>query len=363
LDKDTKIKEMEITDEYIMVGPDVKGNVVAQNLQDLDADSVVLVTKDGQEVIGFITHTELVNAVADGHNPQEMFASDMMNTDFMEVLGDETLGNLMPKIAEKYPNVIVVIDYNCYCIGYFSKNDYNEAMIGLGYYDKSHDPKTPEEWRARGTALTTMGQIEEAIKCYENSLALHVDKERAWFDLAKGFEDDKKYKDAIMCYDKVVSINPENEIAWMNRGNVYSILRLPDRAIQSYTRAAQLSPDTDKPVINMGLAYLDLGEVKKAISCFSDAEEKKGKTAELWYWKGSAYDKAKKYEKAIKCYDQAIKLNSKYEDAWYNKGAALHILGDDKKAIECLEEVLRINPYNESAREAKLICEGNRTLF
>ncbi len=360
MDENTKVKEMEITDEFIMVRPEVKGLAVAQNLQDLDEDGVILITKDGQNVSGFITRKEIIDALAEGINPLEKPASEMMNTDFMEVNGDETLGNLLQNISKNYPKVIVVTDSYGLCIGYFSKNDYNDAMIGLGYYDKTAEPKTPEEWRARGIAMTSLGQVEEALRCYENSLALHIDKERAWFELGKSFEVDKRFKDAMLCYDRVISINPENEEAWINRGNVYSILRMPDRAVQSYTHAIELNPRNDEPIINMGLAYCDIGNISEGISCFEDAEQKTGENAKLWYYKGNAYNKAKDHNEAINCYDRAIKLNSTYEDAWFNKGAALHILGEHQRAIECLNEVLKINPYNESAREALRICVKER---
>jgi tetratricopeptide (TPR) repeat protein len=359
MDKDTKINEMEITDEFIMVGPDVKGEIVAQNLNDLDESGVVLITKDGEKVVGFITWREMIEALASGINPLEKPANEMMNTDFMEVNGEETLGNLLGKISEEYPKVIAVTDSEGYCIGYFSKNDYKDAMMVLGYYDKSSEPKTPEEWRARGIAMTALGRVEDALKCYENSLALHIDKERAWFDLGKSFEADKRLKDAILCYDRVVTLNTENEEAWMNRGNVYSILRMPDRAVQSYSRATKLNPENDESLMKIGLAYCDLGDTEKAITFLDSAAQKTGETAELWYWKGNAYKKAKKHEEAIDCFNNAIKLDIMNEDAWFNKGVSLHILGENQRAIECLEQVLKINPFNESAREALQIVIGN----
>jgi tetratricopeptide (TPR) repeat protein len=359
MDKNTKVNEMEITDEFIMLMPEVNGEVVAQNLQDLDTEGVVLLTKDGQKVVGFVTQHEIIEALAEGINPLEKPASEIMNTDFMEVLGDDTLEQLIPKISEKYPKVIVVVDNDRNCIGYFSKNDYNEALIALGYYDKTAEPKTPEEWRARGIAMTSLGHVEEAIKCYENSLEFHINKERAWFDLGKSFESDKRYKDAILCYDKVVSINPENEEAWMNRGNVYTMLRMPERAVWSFNRAAELNPQNDESLIKVGLAYCDIGEIDKALSYFESAEKRSGESPELWFWKGNAFKKAKKYTEAINCFDKAIKINSSYEDAWFNKGASLHIMGENEEAVECLEKVLNINPYNQSAREALKIVKGN----
>ncbi len=357
MDENTKINEMNITDEFIMVPPVVKGEVIAQNLFDLDEDGVILVTADGQKVNGFISRNEILDTLANGINPLEKTAADLLNTDFMTVSEDEILGNLMTNITKKYPKVIVVEDERGSCVGYFSKNDYNEAMIGLGYFDETVDPKTSEEWLARGIAKASQGKIEEALKCYENSLALHIDKERAWFELGKNFEVDKRFKDAILCYDRVISINPENEEAWINRGNIYTMLRMPDRAIQSYAHAVELNPRNDESMLNLGLAYCDIGNITNAINCFESVELNSGTNAKLLFFKGNAYNKEKNYTDAINCFDQAIKLNTMHEDAWFNKGAALHLVGNDKEAIGCFEQVLKINPYNESAREAIKICE------
>lgn len=354
---------MEITDEFFMVPTDAKCSVVAQNLQKLGEGGVVLVVKENNEVIGFITEKEIITMVATGKNPKDIKANQVMNTDFMEVMGEDTLGGVLPLIAENYPNAIVVIDFDRKCIGYFSKNDYKDALAGLGCYDKSHEPETPEEWRTKGIAMSAMGKVAEALNCYENSLVLYYDKERAWFELARKFETSNRLKDAIMCYDRVVAINPNNDDAWMNRGNIYAIMRLPDRALQSYNHAVTINSENYGAFINMGLAHSDLGNADKAIACYQRAEELKGESAELWYRKGNAYDKAEKRKEAIECYDKSIKLNPQYENAWFNKGATLHMMGKDKKAILCLEEALKINPNNADAREAIKICQGKKSMW
>jgi tetratricopeptide (TPR) repeat protein len=363
LDENTKISDMQITDEFYFVDETDPVHIVAQRIRELGEGGVVLVTKSENKVIGYITDREIIDLVASGASPKDVSASEIMDIDFMEVMGEETLGQVLPIIAEKYPNAIVVIDFNGKCIGYFSKNDYRDALAGLGCYDKSRDPETPEDWRTQGIAMSSMGQMSEALICYEKSLALYPNKEQAWFELARSFEASNRLKDAIMCYDRVVSINPNNDDAWLNRGNIYLTLRMPDRAVQSFNHAVALNPHNEGAMINMGLAYSDLGNFEKAINCYENAEALKGETAELWYRKGNAFDKSDKFKLAIKCYDRAIQLNPKHEDSWFNKGAALHMLGKDKKAIQCLQEALNINPNNESAREAITICEEKKSFF
>ncbi|WP_455392619.1 tetratricopeptide repeat protein [[Eubacterium] cellulosolvens] len=356
INSNTKIYEMTITDEFFMVNQNAKGNVVAQNLQKLSEGGVVLVTKSENEVVGYITRREIVDVVAVGYNPIEMNASQLMNTDFMEVMEENTLGNLMPLISRRYPNAIVVINYDSKCVGFFSKNDYSEALAALGCYDQSRLPESPEDWRTQGIAMSAMGRTEEALRCFENSIVTYHNKERGWFELARRMEYEKRYKDAILCYDQALTINPGNSDAWTNRGNAYSLMRLPNQAVQSYNKALSLEQDNVGALVNKGLALSDLGDVKTAIECYNKVEELKGETAELWYRKGNAYDKVRLHKEAIKCYERAIQLDNSYEDAWFNKGAALHRLGKEKKAIKCMEMVLKINPNNQSAREAIEIC-------
>jgi tetratricopeptide (TPR) repeat protein len=358
LDNSTKINEMNITDEFFIVGLREKGKDIAKKLKQLGDGGVVLVSKGKSKVVGYIRKDEIIDLVSKGYNPLDAFASNLMNKNFMEVWENEILGNLIPKISKKYPNAIVVVNRFGKCVGYFSKNDYQEALAGLGCYDKSQKPEQMQsiDWRTRGIARSSMGQMAEALVCYERAIAKYSNKEQGWFELARSFEHTNRFKDAIMCYDQVITNNPSNDDAWYNKGNSYSMLRMPDRAVQSYVRALKLNPKNVKVLINMGVALSDQGQADKAVACYNKAESITGESSELWYKKGNAYDKAQKYKDAVRCYQKAIKLNNQYEDAWFNKGAALHVLGRDRKAIQCFQEVLRINPGNASAKEAIAIC-------
>ncbi len=358
--KKTKISEMEITDEFYMVGAEEMGEDIAKKLKKLGEGGVILVAENEKEVIGYITKNELVNVLAAGENPLEQYADELMVEDFMEVVEDETLGNVLPLIAERYPNAIVVIDYGGQCVGFFSKNDYKDALACLGVYDKSHEPETPDEWKTQGIAMSSMGRTRQAVECYEKALALVEDKEGGWFKMARGFESMGRLKDAALCYERVCGANPNNEDAWLNRGNIYSMLRKNKQSIKCFSRALELKPDSPKVLLNMGLVYSDLAMFDKAIACYTKVESIAGENPDIYFKKGNAYDMAGDTKKAVKFYEKALKFNPNIEDAWFNCGAAYHSLNKTKKAIHCFEEVLRINPRNESAVEALMVCKENK---
>ena len=360
VDKKSKISDMEISDEFFIVDVDAMGDLVAKKLCELGEGGVVLVAENEDEVIGYITTTDMIEVLADGENPLELYADELMVEDFMEVVEDEMLGNVLPLLSERYPNAVVVIDYGGKCKGFFSVNDYKDALALLGYYDKSQDPETPDEWKRRGIAMSSMGRPEKALECYENSLALVGDKEGGWFRMARAFASMGRLKDASMCYGRVCAINPNNEDAWLNRGNVSFQLRKNKQAAKAFLRALQITPDGVKPLLNLGLVYTDMGLADKAIAAFDKVVSIAGESGDIWYRKGNIYDKAGDTKKAVKCYEKATRTDPGHEEAWFNLGATLHSMNKTKKAIRCFEMVLQINPANADAREALAICKEGK---
>ncbi len=355
MDKDTKINEMEITDEYVLANASESMEEIAKKLQELHNETetgAVLITQDDEEVIGFITSKEIVDHVALGKNPTEMNVKDIMSTDFVEVFADETLGQIMPLISHQYPNAIVVITPNRRCIGFFSKNDYKDAMASFGVYDQKHEPKSSDDWKTRGIALASIGKKLDALKCFEQSVSKKRDKEKSWKDLAKKLEKLNKYKEAIMCYDQAISINSKDDEALIERGKAFAKENTQSLAIQSYNLALQINPGNVDALLNMGMEQANLGYVDKALNYFEKAEEINGESADIWFKKGSAYDKAKMYEEALKCYNLAIEKDNTHEDAWFNKGVTLTMIGEEPQALNCMQEIIKLNPSNESAREA-----------
>ncbi len=352
MDKKTMIRQMEISDEFFLSTQDEKGHEVTRKLQKLGDGGVVFVTVGDDRVIGFITKDEIMSSVVQMNNPSEMIAKNIMNLDFVEVSGDETLGDFLPKISKGYPNAVVVIDPDRRCLGYFSRKDLNEAMAGLGYYDKSRKPETSSDWLTRGIAMSNQGQVDDAMKCYEKSVALHANEERAWSNLAKNLEDSNKDKDAIKCYSKVVTINSENKTALIKRGNLYAKQASENLAIRSYNLVLSMDPNNVDALINLGLEHSKKGNLLKSIEFYNKAEAIDGETSSLWNKKGNAYNRAKYHEDALKCYNRAIEMDKEYEEALFNKSTILVKLKKEEESIECLQEILKINPNNTSACEA-----------
>lgn len=361
--KKTKVVEMEITDEYVFIGARTRGDTVAKKMVNLGEHGVALIINRKQNVVGYISRNEILALAARGISPKKISAKQLMCRDFMEISGDETLEKVVPMIANRYPEVIVVVDLDGTCIGYFSKNDYRDALAGLGCYDLTHDPITPQEWLTKGIAMVSLGKRERGMNCFENFVRVQTDIEMGWFNLARKFEKEGRLKEALMCYDRYVKINPGDANGWFNRGNILNRLRKYLQAAQSYSRALKVEVNNHQILMNLGLTLTDAGKYDKAINTFNKLEKLVGQSPEIWYKKGNVHDRAGKQKDAIKCYQNAIELNPNHEEAWFNQGAVLHTQKKDRKAIKCFQKVLKLNPGNAEAREALSICEENKGLF
>jgi tetratricopeptide (TPR) repeat protein len=345
---------MVITDEYTTADSHETVDVIAQKLRNLLAESdggTVLISHD-DKVVGYVTTKEMINLIATGKNFSKKSANEIMSTDFMNVFEDDTLGDIIPKISEKYPNAVVVLNSERKCVGFFSKNDYKEALAGLGVYDKSREPKTKDEWTTRGIAMSSLGNKDEAVKSFSKSVEGSDNKEQGWSNLAKRLEKLNRLKDAIVCYDKVLTINENNDEALTAKGNIYSEEETDTLAIQSFKQALELNPNNSFAMMSLSTEQANIGEVDEAIETLDKAAKIDGETPEIWFRKGNIYDKAKKLEDALECYNKATGLNDFYEEAWFSKGIILNRLGRNNDALQCLIKILQINPGNESARRA-----------
>jgi Flp pilus assembly protein TadD len=311
LDKDSKVDEIDITDEYLLADANEDIADIAVKLQKLLVETehgAVLVTKEKDVVVGYLTFNEILDLVTSGKDFSEMKASDLMSTDHEVVKVDDTIGNIIPMITEKYPNAVVVVNDDGKCVGYFSKNDYKEGLAVLGVYDKHHAPKNEDDWQTRGIALSSLGKKIEALKCFRKSVELSDKKEKSWSELAKKLERLNKLKDAIMCYDEVLTIDKDNDEALTAKGDLYSQNKSDNQALQSYKKAVEVNPENADAWMNMGVEQANVGEIEDALSSLDKAVEIQGDSPEVWFNKGVVFGKADKHDAALKCYNQAITL-------------------------------------------------------
>lgn len=123
---DVHISDLVLTDEHSTI--DLKDTLVAAAKALIALPRGVLIVLDDGNAKGVITSVQLLQAVADGKDMGESTAADIMDMDLMKVPLDGLLEELVPEMAERRPHAIVAVDGDGNFAGYFSPNDYREAL-------------------------------------------------------------------------------------------------------------------------------------------------------------------------------------------------------------------------------------------
>lgn len=163
----------------------------------------------------------------------------------------------------------------------------------------------------RGNEFFYQGKFEEAIRFYDEALALKPDYSEALFNKGTALCEQGKLKEAISLFDKVLEINPQDWEALHNKGN----------------------------------ALLNLYCFKESLECYNKALEINPKDAETLYNKGNLLLRLGRFEEAAKLFDEALALNPQMAEASINKALALLVF---RKMLNCDDATSKINEVLET---------------
>ncbi len=136
-----------------------------------------------------------------------------------------------------------------------------EASVAWGPGpDPSWQPKTAEEFLARGYARLRTHKYPEAKADAEDALKLRPDSVAAWYLHGRAAYDAKEYSTAIDDFDKVIHQRPDWPDAHRYRGLAYSYYGQQQHALPDYQKAIELDPHLAPAYNGLGWAYSELGQ-------------------------------------------------------------------------------------------------------
>jgi tetratricopeptide (TPR) repeat protein len=129
--------------------------------------------------------------------------------------------------------------------------DYADADQGISYCKKQLEATgsgvTAEstEWLQRGTdVIVNGGDPQEALDCFEKSLAINPHSERAWW--GKGLQMDKlgRLEEALAAFDQALTIDPGNAAILMSKAAALYNAKQFQAAMGCYEKARELGDPT-----------------------------------------------------------------------------------------------------------------------
>ncbi len=199
------------------------------------------------------------------------------------------------------------------------------------------------------TAQAQTGDLKSALNNYQKCLKFRNLSHVLFFNIARIFDDLKRYEEALAHYDKALSLKPDYAEAWSNKGVTLHELKRHVEALANFDKALSLKPDYAEAWSNKGVTLHELKRHVKALANFDKALSLKPDYVEAWSNKGNSLQELKQYDEAIAHYDKALSLKPDYVEAWSNKGNTLHELKRYDEALAHYDKALSLKAnYHEA---------------
>ena len=159
----------------------------------------------------------------------------------------------------------------------------------------------------------------------------------------------RQVDEAIKCYRQAIALDPKLAVAHTNLGMALVSKRKLDDAIASCRRAVALDANEANAQVGLGWSLNANGAADEAIACCRQAIALDAKNANAHFVLGDALLGKWKMDEAIASYRQAIVLDPKHVPARANLGFSLTVKGDVDEAIVWLRQALTLAPKDIDA--------------
>jgi serine/threonine protein kinase/tetratricopeptide (TPR) repeat protein len=209
-------------------------------------------------------------------------------------------------------------------------------------------PNLPLVHRTRAELLWERGQLDDALRHYEKTIALERQKNASPIladdYVARGriYHAQGRFADAVAAYDEALRIAPKLARAHYFRGESLLALSRFAEAEQAFGECLRNEPAFGQAFRKRGLARVRQGHFAEAIEDYTEALHLQ-RDASILEHLGWAYFFTEAWKLAEQTFEESIKIDGKPGDAHVGRGLARAMLGDYRRAVADAETVLGKN--------------------
>lgn len=254
-----------------------------------------------------------------------------------------------------------------------------KPLEALEAFSKSLDIKpSAETWNNRGTIFNDLGRYDEAVRDFDQAIALapdflgafhnrgnslvlagRIDEAESAYDLALKINPDfsegligranvhmikGQFADALRLFLQATKINSHLPEAWVGQARALAALDRYDEALNAYQAALKLKPDLVDAWVGAGDACNQLQRYSDAFGAFQKALEIKSDSAEAWLGLANTNSLSTYRDAALEAYTKAIAIKPDLAEAWNGRGFILNEMKRRDEGLASFDRALEINP-------------------
>ena len=233
------------------------------------------------------------------------------------------------------------------------------AALGWGTYQRNKDyqselaiwegavqngPLNDRAYLTRGSARWTDGQLEPALKDYDQCITLNPRNAKCYIGRGNVYSDQGRYDEALKDFDHALRLKPDLADGYNGRGSCLAYLGQLDAAIREFNRAIELDSEFAQAYYNRANAYDSKGDLDAAIDSYDHVIQLRSDHAKAYNSRGSAHDKRGEMDAAMLDYGRAIELRPDFAEAYSNRCSARDLRGQRDAAIQDCDKAIELRP-------------------
>jgi protein O-mannosyl-transferase len=171
----------------------------------------------------------------------------------------------------------------------------------------------------------------------------------AYYNLARGYEDEGKLDSSLAHYRRAVEINPANADAQYNLARLLAKHGMETEAVTHYRQALSIRPQDPEAHNNLGLLLARRGETDAAMKEFRKAVEIDPSYGKALFNMARVLAAIGELEKSIYNYRQALRLHPDEVEILLGLADALARQGQTDEAVMHLERAVALKPQSADA--------------
>ncbi|MBK4736121.1 tetratricopeptide repeat protein [Noviherbaspirillum pedocola] len=205
-----------------------------------------------------------------------------------------------------------------------------------------------------GAIAFQCGDYASAAGFFGRSAAYHPHNAHTLYHLGCAYQALGQMEDALCCYDRAIILTPGLYEAHANRGVVQSELGRPQDALASFDRALALRPQSANDLANRATVLRELGQMEEALASSEEALQMEPLHAKAHYIRATILASLERLDAALDSYDAAIACQPDYAAAHMDRGVVLRDSCRVDEAVLSFERAIALKPdapaayFNES---------------